>query len=355
MKRFFLILTLTASVKMFATVRTVSNNPGLTAQYTTIQAAVNASANGDTIYVQGSNIQYAGFTISDTRLTIIGPGWSPMQNFMPFAASVFSITISGVNSSNTEIQGLEIATSVSITSINHPDNLRFIRNHFHSSITVAAGTNTYSGYIFQGNWFDAGSINASAGCFYINFLFKNNIFYATSSGGNAAGLFNCNNVLFDHNLWYGPSSGSANCFGSNCRGILLTNNIFVRRDAATNNSLSTFTNNITFSAVVNSPWTLNGNLGSGNIADQDPQMVNQTAVNSGTNDPLLNFTIAAGPANNSGTDGKDMGLLYDNPGDLNWTNSRMSRLPYVYSMIITNPNVPVGGMLNVQVEARKNN
>jgi hypothetical protein len=357
MKQFFLFFSLGVTMCSFATVRTVSNNPGLVAQYSTVQAAVNASANGDTVYIHGSNIQYAGFTITDKRLTIIGPGWSPMQNFAAFPAAVYDITITGANSSNTEIQGLEVITSVTVSSASHGDNLRFIRNRFHSSISIYYGTSTFTGYVFEGNWFDGGSVNAAAGSFYLNFLFKNNIFYSTNNGGNISGLYQVNNVLFDHNLWYGPSSGAAYCFGSNCRYLSLTNNIFVRRDAAANNTLSTFNNNITYNAGVNNPWSQNGNTGTPgtNIENQDPLMASQAAVNSGTNDPLLNFTIATGPANNSGSDGKDIGLLYDAAGSLNWSNSRMSRLPFVYSMNITNPNIPVGGTLNVQVEARKNN
>jgi hypothetical protein len=50
-----------------------------------------------------------------------------------------------------------------------------------------------------------------------------------------------------------------------------------------------------------------------------------------------------------------MGLLFDPAGILNWSNSRMSRIPYIYSMSITNPSISAGGTLNVQVEARKNN
>jgi hypothetical protein len=84
-------------------------------------------------------------------------------------------------------------------------------------------------------------------------------------------------------------------------------------------------------------------------------MVDQTAVNGGTNNPLLNFTISSGPADSYGTDGKDLGLLYNPTGILNWTNSRMSRLPFIYSMYISNSSVPAGSTLNVQVEARRNN
>ena len=92
---------------------------------------------------------------------------------------------------------------------------------------------------------------------------------------------------------------------------MITNNILVHRDAGTNNTLSTFNNNITFNAGINNPWAVNGNTGAAanNVEGQDPQMAGPGSVNSGTNNPLLDFTIATGPANNSGTDSKDMGLL----------------------------------------------
>ncbi|MBK8494344.1 MAG: hypothetical protein IPL50_04480 [Chitinophagaceae bacterium] len=102
------------------------------------------------------------------------------------------------------------------------------------------------------------------------------------------------------------------------------------RRNATNAISSTFSNNITFNTSNNTPWAANGNIdGGGNVAGQDPQMVAQASVNSGSDNALLDFTIAAGPANNSGTDGKDMGLLYDAAGSLNWANSRNSRLPRI--------------------------
>ena len=58
-----------------ATVRTVCNLPSPSGQYSTIQAAVDASFSGDTILVQGSGQSYSVFTIADKRLVIIGPGW----------------------------------------------------------------------------------------------------------------------------------------------------------------------------------------------------------------------------------------------------------------------------------------
>jgi hypothetical protein len=84
-------------------------------------------------------------------------------------------------------------------------------------------------------------------------------------------------------------------------------------------------------------------------------MVDQTQINSGNSNALLNFTIASGPANNTASDGKDMGLLFDPTGSLNWTNSRNSRLPRIFSMNITTPTVTPGGNLSVTVDARRSN
>lgn len=346
--------SLLVAIFLQATVRTVSNLPSTLAQYSTIQAAINASSNGDTIYVHGSPNDYAAFTITDTRLVIIGPGWSPDKN-LPFTARVPGCTVTGTLSSNTEIQGLVFTGAVNFYLGTHPDGMKLIRNEFQNVVYVHSGGTTFSNYLFEGNYFNTGYVLGGSTISYVNFLFHNNIFWYSNSY-NITGFSNSTNVLFDHNLWYGPASGSADCFSSNCQFLIITNNIFVRRNAATANSNSTFNNNITYLTSNDLPWTVNGNInGGGNVSATNPLMVDQTAVNAGTNNPLLNFTIASGPANNSGSDGKDMGLLYDPTGSLNWTNSRMSRLPVIYSMNITNPTIPVGGTLNVVVEARKNN
>ncbi|TMI78823.1 MAG: hypothetical protein E6H10_16395, partial [Bacteroidetes bacterium] len=135
MRQIFLFVFLSVCVNVFGTVRTVNNNPNSLAQYNTIQAAVDASANGDTIYVHGSNIPYAAFTITNKRLIVIGPGWSPVRSFFPFPAQVNAITISGAGSASTEIQGLVIVTPVTLNSP-PPDNIHFIRNQFKSAVYI---------------------------------------------------------------------------------------------------------------------------------------------------------------------------------------------------------------------------
>ncbi len=361
MKQFFTILFAFTGITATATIRTVSNVPSTLAQYNTIQAAIDASSNNDTVYVHGSPNAYTSFTITNKKLAIIGPGWSPDKN-LPFTANVPGMTITGTNSSGTEIQGLVITSTIDMNT-NHPDNMRFIRNYFTCGqlIYMAQGSVTYIGFLFEGNVFDNSYMSCTSSSTYQNYLFQNNYFYSNGQciSTQVNGFTNSVNVLFNHNLFFGPSTTITDVFGTNCRFLTITNNIFVRRNVGNQNSSSTFNNNITYyvgDVAPAAPWTVNGNINSGgNVADQDPQMASQTAVNAGTNNAIADFTIAAGPANNSGSDGKDMGLLYDATGSLNWTTSRTSRLPFVYSMNIINPTIPQGGTINVQVEARKNN
>jgi len=363
-KIYSLAIVLMFSTSLLATVRTVSNSPSTLAQYNTIQAAIDASSNGDTVYVHGTPIDYGGFTILDKRLVVIGPGWSPDKSF-PFTARVTGISAIGGTTgdpltnpaNNTEIHGLVFTGGInSYVSFgnDHPNGLKFFRNEFQGTMNIQE-SGTYKNYLFEGNYFNTGRVTANGTSNYESFLFQNNIFYDATTW-QINDFTNSTNVLFNHNLFYGPANTPANVFVNTCRFLTITNNIFVRRNAAISTSFCVFNNNITFNAGTNNPWAVNSNSDAGgNVVNLDPQIAAQTSVNSGTNNPLLDFTIAAGPANNTGSDGKDMGLLFDVSGTLNWTNSRNSRLPRVYTMNITNPTIPVGGTLNVQVEGRKSN
>lgn len=350
--------SLLAVITLNATVRTVSNSPATLAQFNTINAAIAASAvSGDTILVHGSPNQYGGFTISSKQITIIGPGWSPDKN-LGFTAVVQQSAIVGTASSNTEIQGLVFVGSLDMMTAPHPDNIKLIRNHF-ASVRVhlhQTGT-TYNGFLFEGNYFDNGQIYAEpASTTYTNFLFQNNWFTETGCcfGGNIQGFTNTTGVLFNHNLFSSSNGNQRDVFSGNARFLNLTNNIFVRRNAATSLSNSTFTNNLTFNTSNNTPWAVNGNVNSGgNLENIDPQMTTSVAGNPPS--AISDFSIVAGPANNAGSDGKDLGLLYDATGSLNWANSRNSRLPRIFSMNITNPTVSSGGTLSVEVNARKSN
>lgn len=363
-----LIFSFLAASTAFAVVRVVSNNPATIAQFTTIQAGIDASASGDTVYVVGSPNQYAGFTIADKKITVIGPGWAP-EKTMAFTAvvlgAVINNTAAGGTPDGSELQGLVFLNItggqyVELTGTSAVNNLRIIRCQFNTDVywSQNATGHLIEGCIFYGRQF----FNSTQS--YSSFLFQNNIFFSTGST-QINNLANAVNLRFDHNLFYSSNNGTGGNFYAfgNCRFLTISNNIFNQANPGTGTSFSTYTNNITNNTSLNAanatanatPWDVNGNVGTGNIANQNPLMADQTPVNTGNNSPLLNFTIASGPANNAGSDGKDLGLLYDATGTLNWNLYRNSRVPRIFSMSITTPTVNPGGAISVTLEARKSN
>jgi hypothetical protein len=331
---FFAIIYVTA----FATIRTVSNVDS-SAQFRTIQDACDASVNGDSIYVSRSSITYAGFSIFNIKLAIFGPGWSP---FVPGKAMVEGCTMRGVKTAGSELHGLYFTDDVNVitTGIN---NLLFYRNHFRS---IYIRNVTVSNYIFEGNWFDNGAIDNYQSA-VSNFTIRNNLFYNSSINYTSGG----GSIVINHNLWY--ASSSRTCFYS-CSNLTISNNIFDRNDAS-GTSLSYFNNNITHNTSFDAPWNTNSNTNSGgNIAGVDPQMADQTSVNNGVNNPQLNFTIAAGSANNTASDGKDMGLLYDPGGVVNWARCGASNIPYITQFNITNQTIYTNSYIRFNAQAKSN-
>lgn len=359
-------------ISSFATVRTVSSNPSTIGQFSNIQAAVDASANGDSVYVYGSPNTYASFTVSDKKITIIGPGWAPDKN-LPLQAIVNGMIFRNTAASGTpdgsEIQGLVMVGQVTISQSggtnSSVNNLRIIRCQFNTSVSFDLAT---TDVLIEGCVFYH-SISFNASLTYQNLLFQNNFFYhqICCIGNMITGLTNTVNVVFDHNVFYSSNNGGGSnvfIFGTNTRFLSFSNNIFNQANVGNEVSFSNYNNNITNNALLNTanaasnatPWAVNNNVNvGGNVSNTNPQMVDQTQINAGNSSPLLNFTIAAGPANNSGSDGKDMGFLFDAVGALNWANSRNARTPRIYTMNITTPTVPQGGSLSVTVEARKSN
>ena len=98
-KSIFFFVAFMATLSAFATVRTVSSNPSTIGQFSTIQAAIDASADSDTVYVYGSPNTYPSFTIQDKKITVIGPGWAPDKN-LPLTA-----TVAGANIRNSPAGG----------------------------------------------------------------------------------------------------------------------------------------------------------------------------------------------------------------------------------------------------------
>lgn len=117
MKKSFLLLVFLVSVSTLqATIRRVNNNPGVTLVsnlvFATFFNAHTAAVDGDTIYIEPSDINYGNISVNK-KLVIIGPGYllnkNPNTPFDKRPARVSQVSC-GTGSLGSRIYGIEIKT-----------------------------------------------------------------------------------------------------------------------------------------------------------------------------------------------------------------------------------------------------
>lgn len=370
-----------------ATVWTVCNNPSNVAQFNEIDAAITSPLvnAGDTLLVQGSPTMYANFDV-DKKLTIIGPGLSQDRNGV--AANALTAKVQQVKlligCDGTELQGLDfqVGNSLILDVNNNISNIKILRNHIPTSIEIgyfAPAFVAYTNFVIESNWFDNGEIICNPYCSYSNFLIQNNVFFKSY----IKYFTNSVNIIINHNLFYaGGNAGTYTPFlttnsYSQClyynfynENLTIQNNVFYNANllatyvnsCGTQYSLShcTFINNLLYRSTTAVPWAVNNNTnGGGNINNSSisPKLVAEANVLNGESNPLLDFSITntSSPAFGTASDSKNMGLLFDPIGSLNWKNCRNSRIPYIYNFNITNPNVGPSKQIKINLEARRSN
>ena len=334
---------------------TVSNVPGATANFSSLQTAQNSVPAGSILYVMPSAFSYGDITITK-KLTIYGTGYFLGQNLEPntqanpASAKLNSITFKP-GSALSYIEGLQISTEVGIRNSLVIDT---VANIIISRCLIIC-TQSYSGSIFM-----SGATNCVVRNCYIappNFYWT----HAVLAGGDFSGIQFNNNIIFNNG------------------GIFYAN-------ASAGNGTASFTNN-TISSVLNGGTFGNFNYTNNIFVSQDPPGNITTYLMNGTS--LFNITNASNlfvPAGNNfqnaNTDSIFVALL---PGyhsiDQKWkvrdTSFAMTygqggvqcgaygtanayklsgipNLPYVYSM-----NVPVQatapGTIGVRIKAKASN
>lgn len=163
---------------------TVNNTPNTVADFTDLQAAIDAATNGDIIYVQQSATSY-GAIIINKNLTIIGRSHSDTG---------FKTTVSGVRfdagSSNTTLKGLKTGNISSFGSGNNITDLKFFDNDI-SGFNFGS-SNNYNNVLVQGNIMRATFlINANT----TNILITNNIFFSSFLN-----FTNTSTMIFSNNI-----------------------------------------------------------------------------------------------------------------------------------------------------------
>jgi hypothetical protein len=336
-----------------AAVRTVSNNPNIPAQYTSLQTAINESSVGDTIYVSWSVTSYGNINL-EKELVIIGDGYN--QGLAGRSTTIDNLNLGQTdddnNCSNSIIQGLSINQFMpTIPSTgNKIENLTFIRNRFRSTSyfynTSTSVHKLHSDWYFKDCIFENTTYFAStAGNRFIgasSIIFSNCVFHNTSHNmGNATAFINC--MFYD--FWK-----STEMFTS-VENALFTSCIFLSPPRTVNNS--TFNNCLTYSTGNNTiPYGTNS--GEDNIIDENPKFVSlpvktPATFSYQTHDAHLQ---SDSPAIGTGLDGVDMGVF----GGINPLPdfSGEPPLPIITSMTILNSVVGKSGSLRFKINAKNN-
>lgn len=333
-----------------ATVYTVSNVATRPAQFTSIQAAVDSAAIGDTILITGGGAAYNG--ISTVKpLVFIGEGINGT------VANAGSLTLNRLNSSlsssGSKFFGLQFSNvnidpnfSGAQAGQRIIDNILFERCWLVGATSAYAASGvvkdiTYRNCVFTGQiayFYGApwSSVNE-------NFLYINCVF----SGGGFDGNNNFNGTLIVRNSIFMNRSSSV--FTTTIVGAVLENNIFYKAEP-TGCTECTYNNNLTYLCNDNNlPPTSGNNVGSGNIVSVNPNFVSYPQLGASFSF-AHNYGLQAGsPAIGSGTNSTNIGLT---GGSAPVNNiPQFPKIPAVTQIDIPVSSVPVGGTLQINLRA----
>lgn len=332
-----------------ATVRTVNNYITNSAQFSTVQPAITASATNDTIYLHGSPVSYGDFTITK-RLVIIGAGYYLSNTINNYTTLVGNITIDTVSVnqalSGLTLQGLTINGQISNAGTDRANNVLIDRCKV-STIYV-----TGSNWIIKNSF---GYLNISISSVSSNILISNNIFQNLSISNGSSLISYAAGVKVSNNELGGLYIGSGFY-------ILFVNNIIKNYTVGSYSINNTFSRNITFTdggPSINFPPP--NNTGSGNFNNINPLYINYSSPwpNSHYSGDLLSYDFnyqTGSVAINGGTDSTNIGI---SGGPYPTLTTKIfdgrTKIPLVTDVNIENAYVKPGQSIQIHFKARKNN
>jgi hypothetical protein len=325
----------------FATIRTVNNQVGSDADYTSIGAAVGASTVGDTIYIQPSPTPYASLSL-DKRLVIMGPGHNP--SFSPYNTTINSVVIqSGADAAI--FKGLLINT-LQTASSNVVSNVLVsgcqLVNYSASPLQLASGT--YNNWVFEGCALIASSVVINFNYLGSNLIIRN--CYIQSNGQYYSMINLPSGTVMDHCIvnTYNTSIYYGSLVGSNVEvknSILMTSSSSVN-SASYNCSACNFHDNILWSTGGTFPSLAN------NLNNVSPLFVN--FYNSVSYEYNWNFNVGTeSPAIDAASDGSDIGIY---GGIFNYNHAGIDGgTPNVVDFSLGSSTAPAGGTITIHLNA----
>ncbi|GGD20503.1 right-handed parallel beta-helix repeat-containing protein [Hyunsoonleella pacifica] len=276
---------------------TVDNSVGANAQYSDLQSAIDAAANGDILYVHASTDSYGNVNISKT-LTLIGFGHSAIDK-NTFIEDI--ILLNG--SSNSRFTGLNFNDFYPSSAVNETINNIVIENCLGDQIYFRGAT-PVDNIIIQGSVIRIIGNSSSSFNNYTNAIISNNIIGSIVYIDDPLSISIKNNVFLTPSTST-PISNEIPALGN----ITVQNNILYYNTSSTPNPNANgviFENCLAYNVGSGTVSVLSGN---NNLNNQNPQFVNITdTTNYNSTD---DYNLQAGsPAIDSGVQGVDMGI-YD--------------------------------------------
>ncbi|MBX2963041.1 MAG: hypothetical protein KF687_11055 [Cyclobacteriaceae bacterium] len=210
MKNIILLLFLFTATSLFAKVWRVNNNPGIAADFTTIQAAHDGADFGDTLLIEPSTNQYTGVTVTK-KLILIGAGYFLDENYPDLVNVNDAYIVSGLTlstgSNGSQIIGLHLQivqffncsdiliTRSRIGSIFHNtssniSNLSITKNYIYSSLGITPNNAWSANNILISNNFISQCVVGSASNNNVEATLINNIFSGSIASGSKPVFFN---------------------------------------------------------------------------------------------------------------------------------------------------------------------
>jgi hypothetical protein len=306
------------TTSLFAYHWRVSNVPGASANYTTLQAAHNDALvmAGDTLYVEPSGTVYSDLHMSKP-LVIIGNGYllaaNPETQANTSSSRIDHIYIYS-GASGSYITGCDLAIILN-------DNVHniFIKRNKGYGLYTSNGICGGNIYVIQ-NFFEYVSFG-NAGGIWSNVSIQNNIINSLQASASATilsnvitGWLSATNSTLENNIQSNGSSVITNCY--------VHNNI---------GSTSQF-------------GTENGNISNVNMNDVFLCFSNCSVYSADGRYQLKEGSVAAG----AGVGGIDCGIF---DGDYPYVLSGIPTIPAIYSLTV----LPQGDSLNVSVKVKSHN
>jgi hypothetical protein len=323
MKNYFLLLfAVLFCANSFAKVWRINNIPGITADFTTAQAAHdNLSVfAGDTLHLEPSTTGYGNLTMTK-KLTIISVGdflgTNPGVQYSQITGTLGSVTINNVNASGSVFH----CSMSGNLSVQNTTSCRIERCNINGQLYLNSTSNTT---VLQN---------------YLNYVI----------------VANSNNTIISNNIisYYLQVQSTASA--------TVTNNVIFAESAVSNQPMfnSSFQNNIlnklgsfTFTnSIVENNLAANASLPAGNGNQTNVNMVNVFVNSSGNTDAAFKLqTTIANPAQGAGVNGVDCGAY---GGTAAFKPGLQPAIPAIYKL--NAPATPAGNTMNITFSTRSNN